>query len=375
MALIPAELRAPAAPIVGVQGDVAGAPLATLLRLVPGAVTIGVACARNAASSVRVGGVEAVAGSGFAVAAAATRLEQRGGRIFGVMCLGVAPAGRANNVIAFDKSAPASSLPKAPAGDFGETVLRNPLAVPATVVVEGYVDDVLIIDGVAEALQVSGSWQSPWPRNFRLERSLPVGGALTLGVRNRTPDGIPVNSWVLRGTATFLPTPPLDWRPAVAALSWARAGLPWWGQIEASARAGQWVRRAGWSDATRRIRYEAGAGTTPAVAVTQAGTRVTPADFGAAEFLATDWLLVASGEPAAVDVTDAFITGSSGSVFFAVVGSGGSGNGGGSGGEEPPVGDPTEPPLPTSGQGFLYLKNGVATLVPARDIAGEDWEP
>lgn len=162
------------------------------------------------------------------------------------------------------------------------------------------------------------------------------------------------------------------WPQAVEALAWLDGGYPWFGGAEASARAGTWVRRAAWESETRQIRYERGAGTTRAVAVTDAGTRVTTADFTEAEFLADDWIIMGGGEPAAVDITDLVFSGS-GAIPFAVV-------------REPgavtiptptPTPTPTQPQFPTTGEGFPYVRDGqVVRLVPARDLQTElPWRP
>jgi hypothetical protein len=125
-----------------------------------------------------------------------------------------------------------------------------------------------------------------------------------------------------------------NWQTAPAALAWASAGLPWWGLVEAAARAGTWVRRLAWTDASRAIRFESGAGSSRAVAVQAASglagaERVTTADFGVAEFLAQDWQMLGQvSEPVMVDVTDFAFSGPSGSVLF-TVGSRGSVDGGG----------------------------------------------
>jgi hypothetical protein len=155
---------------------------------------------------------------------------------------------------------------------------------------------------------------------------------------------------------------------AIAGLRWILGGMPWFGGAWESALAGQWVRRAAWQDLARAVRYVAGGGTTRAVAVRETGERVTTADFGAEEFLATDWeLLDGTAEPAEIDVTDWVFSGSGG-VPFAVVAS-------------PATPDPTQPlppttGLPQTGEGFVYMRNGTPTLVRGRKLNDESiWRP
>jgi hypothetical protein len=157
----------------------------------------------------------------------------------------------------------------------------------------------------------------------------------------------------------------------VGRLGWLTMGLPWWRGAEASARAGRWVRRQAWTSETRRIRFEAGAGTTRAVAVTEAGARVSTSDFSSAEFLADDWEIL--GDPAAVDITDVIFSGT-GAIPFAVVR--------GAAGEEttPPttsLPEPISPLFPETGEGFPYVIEGrVARLIPARDLQTQmPWRP
>jgi len=173
---------------------------------------------------------------------------------------------------------------------------------------------------------------------------------------------------VIASPGYFIPAVPL-WQTAPPRLEWASAGLPWWGVIEAAAKAGQWVKRLGWA-AGRQVRYEAGAGTTRAVAVIADGSRVTTADFGLDEWGGEDWQIVSDAEPPAIDVTDWTFTGParSGSVLFKV---------GESGGGTPPVlpPGPETPVLPRSGSGFVYMRDGEAILVPAKDCDGREWTP
>ena len=84
-----------------------------------------------------------------------------------------------------------------------------------------------------------------------------------------------------------------------------------WKGVYPSAKAGAWVRRLGWSDATQKMRFEPGRGTAPAVfVITGSGIATRPvqaADFTVAEWLATDWVLV-DGPPPKDDLTEAVVT-------------------------------------------------------------------
>jgi hypothetical protein len=171
-------------------------------------------------------------------------------------------------------------------------------------------------------------------------------------------------------------------RGAIAVLRWLTGMNTWFGGAWESALSGQWVRRAAWQDLARAVRYAAGLGTTRAVAVRETGERVSTADFGAEEFLATDWeLLDGTQEPSEIDVTDWVFSGSGG-VPFAVVRStsGGGGDppvsinppGGGGGGG----GGGTLPGVPSTGEGFVYMRDGQARLVGAELLStGATWRP
>ena len=164
------------------------------------------------------------------------------------------------------------------------------------------------------------------------------------------------------------------WQAAVASLRWRLGGMPWWAAAEVSARAGSPVARLAWSDPARTVRFVAGAGTTRAVAVDQGGAVLTASTFGAAEYLADDWYLAggAIAEPPAVDLTSLVF---SGGTTFAVVRSTQT--------ALPDSTNPTNPadpattnPIPQTGSGFVYSRNGVITLVPARDYETEQlWTP
>lgn len=78
-----------------------------------------------------------------------------------------------------------------------------------------------------------------------------------------------------------------------------------WPEVRPAAKRGQWVRRMAWPT-SRRLTYRAGAGTTRAVGMIEdnTGLRVAQAaDFGRAEFVGFDWVIVptSSTPPPPVD--------------------------------------------------------------------------
>lgn len=156
--------------------------------------------------------------------------------------------------------------------------------------------------------------------------------------------------------------------------------VPWWPAGEAYAQAGIWMRRRSWSDPSRRMRFEAGAGTTAAVAVAISSIDTIHdaqgnTDFTADEFLGDDWEAYAIGEPPAVDVTDFRIDALSSRAegfFFAVD-------------ELPVVVPPVVPPVPpvvppdgvvvappASGDYVWMGRNGVGQWVLVREFACAD---
>jgi len=164
-------------------------------------------------------------------------------------------------------------------------------------------------------------------------------------------------------------------------------GLPWWGPIEMSVRAGLAVRRSGWlaaGQASRSVVGSAGAGTARAVAVTQTGSVVTPSDFGASDFTATDWQMatgvmsdtIASGRPVMMDVTDwMFVGGTMAWVSgYSLVSGGGSTTGPGTTPTDPTTGTPITGDPGSSG--FLFRKSdGTTILVPGADCSGTTYAP
>jgi len=116
----------------------------------------------------------------------------------------------------------------------------------------------------------------------------------------------------------------------------------WWPLGEALAMAGTWMRRRSWADTSKRVRFVAGAGTTPAVFVVIDASRssavpVLSTDFGAGEFLATDWETWAVVDAPPIDVSDfrfePRVSPGEG-FFFAVDAAGPGGDGGGDDGDE-----------------------------------------
>jgi hypothetical protein len=97
---------------------------------------------------------------------------------------------------------------------------------------------------------------------------------------------------------------------------------------------------------------------------------VTAPDFGSAEFLGEDWVIISGNEPPAIDLTDSVFSGPAGAQLFAVFPSIDTL------GEAPgSVLEVQTPVLAATGSGFVYMKNGVTTLVPATDVMGGTWEP
>ena len=350
--LIPAELRSP---VGGISGS-GGMTLQEIVASNPSALTIGIAAAQAAPSVVAIGGVRTAAPSYAPCAVAATRLEMRAGRIFGVLCAGSGPVWTPPQLVWTAK------LP-------GKWTWKNPF--PTTMLARVWgnpkYDESYSFKGFT-FLRHSLVWN--WGAISDIY-SVEPGATMVLA------SAWPVGTGITFSSPIDFPDPPIalpDWRPAVANLSWANSGLPWWGAAETAAKSGIWVRRDSWTDTSRQIRYEAGAGTTRAVAMQRtagqiSGAVVTDADFGVAEFLGDDWVVLSGTEPPAIDVSDLLLSGTAGASLFAVLSSG----------QEPTPPDPSNPPggvqLPASGQGFVYLKNGVATLVAAKDVSGDTWEP
>ena len=322
----------------------------------PNALTLGVAAISQAASLLKLGAFRAASAAYAACAIAVTRLENRGSRIYGVPCVGVGSVATPPKTWWIISAAA------------GTTILwTNPFSKTVTVRVwanSGYGGGASVVLTGFTFLSKSSVPYDPNPGNLNGNYSMAPGATI------KSTGGI---YGVFGGVELISADEALDWKPAVYSLEWVTAGVSWWGGADLSARAGIWVRRSSWTDADRKIRFEAGAGTSRAVAVQIVGgssvaERVTKADFGKEEFLADDWQIDSSAEPAKIDVTDLSFSGAG--IYFSV-------------GPAGPV-DPNPPVVPTpdpvvnlpiDGKGFLYLKNGAATLVPARDVTGADWQP
>lgn len=367
--LIPANLRTPVRKVPG------GPSLKSLLAANPRALTLGIASARAVASVVECSGARIAASANGSCAVGATRLSLRDGRIFGVLCSGLGaveqptwvPPGQAVASYRYLETSAVLGPVVGSQGErsYGTQTFANPFDEPAVVEMN------CVANSFNWRTSLAGG---PWFKVGVFYFDLAPGQAFTVeGIRGtgsaQTLDVTDVYITVRGGSSDgyFLPPVP-DWRTAPPRLSWSVSGLPWWGVIEAAARAGLWVRRASWAGA-RRVRYEAGAGTTRAVAVNADGQRVTTGDFGVAEFDGEDWEIITETEPPAVDLTDAVFSGPAGSVFFVVPGA-----------EVPvPPTTPQPPPIgpvfPERGSGFVYMRDGETILVPAKDCDGREWTP
>lgn len=237
--------------------------------------------------------------------------------------------------------------------------ITNRLSTAASLRTTGTADDYVTING----RRASGFQSVNFQHVDDTIPSVPSGESLIVELHNPSGGFGGVN---LTFTFTSLsPTLPDDPR-AIAIMNAERAiplldaaavaiygnTVPWWPVGETMARSGQWMRRRSWSDADRRIRFEAGAGTAAEVAVLRDSVNAVPIplrseDFGAAEFLSQDWEAYAVPDPhALIDVTDFQFQSSLGGgagFFFAVVPAGdlleGGGGGGGSVPAPPAVGD------------------------------------
>ncbi len=329
-----------------------------------GRITVGLAYAGLVAGFVSVGGISVAALPLASAAVAVTRLERRGSRVWGVLCRGTGPVG---------------SPPPEPQGSrtdrvaltggtfatitVGSGQVRNPFGFAAQAVFSGSVRGILNVTnaaGVSVGRTPTEAFQEVQAlRNLSFTVTAAAGETFGWSYQ-----GAAGQTFTVRWEPPVQPAQIVDWRPAVSALVWAQSGLPWWGPIASGAQAGRWVRRSVW-ESGRQVRFEAGGGTTRAVAVVESGERVTTVDFGAAEFLAEDWefadgLLQAPGP---VDVTDLVFSGSSGAVAFAIEGS--------DIGADPSAGEPGTGVLPTapaSGDFVLVSKSGQQAWEAVRDI-------
>lgn len=237
--------------------------------------------------------------------------------------------------------------------------VTNGLSTTASMSTTGTADDYALIDGRRAAGVQTGNFQVV--NDFI--PSVRPGGSIIVELHNPTGGFAGVNlTFTFTALSPTLPDDPraIAFENAVRAIPLLDAAavaiygntVPWWPVGETMARSGQWMRRRSWSDADRRIRFEAGAGTAAEVAVLRDSVNAVPIplrseDFGAAEFLSQDWEAYAVPDPhALIDVTDfqfqSSIGGGAG-FFFAVVPAGdlleGGGGGGGSVPAPPAVGD------------------------------------
>jgi len=377
MSLIPADLRAPFVPAVRFSG------VSQAVVEYPTARTYGIAAAALVPSIVGLGGLKAASLPDQACAVAVTRIERRGRRIWGALCAGTGPVGGdpESRVARFSHSAtlgfgPDQDPPTRPDGSifYGRKTFTNPWPTTARAVLQVY-------SGVDFSfLDISGRTSLRRQPFFSPSTKLPPctcyldlapGQSFSLIARGVLEPGVGNRFFVF---ATFSRDTAADWRPAVPRLAWSLSGLTWWGQVDAAARSGVWVRRAAWGDLTRKVRFEAGAGTTPAVAVQSLGGAsdvVTTADFTTAEWVAEDWVIQDSAEPRLMDVTDLRFAAPSWAAAFVVDGS-------------PiippppsatPVTPPPSAPLPAAGEGFVFMRGGQPILVPAKDCQGGIWSP
>lgn len=336
-----------------------GTPAQTVVRELPPFVTVGLAYAGGAAGTISVGGSALGVLANASGALAVTRLENRAGRIWGVLCNGSGPV-----------QTSVSSLVPLPIGSEYQSPFDTRVRVRFLVSGSGTLALFLTGNGKletgrrVEGQNVISFFQDPIT-GARQDLASLISSSTGVVVYDIFPGTIISRRGQTVGPPIVLdfglaPTWTPDWRPAVRALAWAQTGLPWWGPIDAGARAGLWVRRSVWASG-RKVRFEAGAGTERAVAVTESGARVTTGDFTAEDFLAGDWLFADTvGEPSPIDVTDWVFSGPSGSVAFAVVGS--------------EVVDPLEPPDPPSVRTYPAPPSAGDWVLMARN-GREEWVP
>ncbi len=265
---------------------------------------------------VRLAGSSAPVTAWGAAALAATRLERKNGRVVGNLARGIvtglpqpasAQPARTQST-RYDISLGAT--PSALAGVVRSGSITNPYSSPASVLITS--------SGLARYLTINGSRVSYSAGSFdrvEITRTLGVGESLNWALVS---DG----TWA-GGDVSFVvygPTTPAV--PAGNALAQTEANasaaipaldlvvtVPWFPYGESFARAGTWVRREYWTDLTRKVRFENGLGSAPAVLVETVGPDRRPiraGSFELAEFLGDDWRPF-SGETAdalLVDVTD-----------------------------------------------------------------------
>lgn len=379
--LIPQNFRIPAR-----QFSLAGPrTLRAMVAANPTARTLGLAAAQPGPSVIEAGGVRASAGAFASCAVAVTKLESRGGRIFGVPCSGTGPVAVPPPPVSQSHYAQTEIVDNlsSPQGMYGVKTFTNPGTGPASVTVSVTVSEVFDFadasgSGFRHDGQPTGFSPGVQIQSGTYYLTVAGGGSFTVRAFNRdqrVSDGTTFfGADFISVSAVFSSTgePVPDWTTAPPQLAWITGGLPWWGATDAAARAGVWVRRAAWADPLRQIRFEAGAGTTRAVAVQAvtgqvgAAPRVATDDFGAAEFLAEDWMILSTVDPAPIDCTDFVFDGPPGSVPFFVLGEGGTG----AVDPQPVEPPPAVSPLPDGDLGQMLYHNGAGWVPLANPGAG-----
>lgn len=362
--IIPAANRAPVSSATGFPtvGDFSIA--------YPQALTIGFATTSGTLRINRAGSpVVSVATPGNGASAIGiTDIERRGSRVWGRMCSGSVALPTVGGGGSSFRQAIALSGPQNYSGRYAG----------GNIVFDWPTRDARIFGEVDNYLRVSTREEFP---NFKVADG-PVGTA-SHKVDHKFTGTVREIFWQAINTGGFAggsitvtatraddgdtPAPSIDPLSAIAYLAYARSGLPWWGVIDAAARAGDPVRRAAWLAAaqpSRIVVYAAGAGTARAVGVSESGTVITPDLFSAAEFLATDWQLVTSTSAGPlIDLTD--YTFSGGGTGFIV----GAASTTDPGTTDPITGDP-------GSSGFLFRKSdGTTILVPGADCSGTTYAP
>ncbi len=378
-----------------------------LVASAPGAVSLGFTLGTAAALGFsRFGGLTASCAAWGSAATAAVKLEVREGRVWALLAKGVAenlpqplgqrviPGTPAQIIPGIERKfrsilVPLGSQRNAPTGQIRGGSVQNPFADQANLRIHGGVDDYVTINGRRVGTATGGV--SMVDERMVVEAGAAVRYALfnpTGGFAGGdlafefTVPGAP--STVVPGTPSqTLPAEnPLDVaeRNASAAIPYLETGLgageafAWFPTGEAFAMAGNWMRRASWADAARRMRFERGAGSADSVAVALDTARTVPSaqlatDFGLAEFLGEDWTFYAPPtEDVFIDVTnfrfEALLGGGAG-FFFAVEH--------GPDDPPPPPDDPPppppEPPLPATGDFVRMVRNGVELWAPVAPFA------
>lgn len=334
-------------------------------------VTVGFALGSGSEPALtRLGGISVFCLPWGACAVAAARLVPNEGRLLAVIAKGAVNGLRQPGPSEQSINVRLEGGPNSPRGTVSSGVVTNPFDEAATVVVTGAVDDYVTLNG-RRVGQTSGNLTT-----VNETMSAAARGTIAWTLQNPS-GGFAGGDLTFRfsaGGRDVVPISVLNAEQAIPALDTEIVLLygsttAWWPLGEALAMAGTWMRRRSWADINKRIRFVAGAGTTPAVLVVIDASRTTAepvlsSDFGAGEFLATDWETWAVGDAPAVDVSDFRFeeraTPGEG-FFFAVDGTADPGGGGG-------PGDPPAPP--TTGIDEVRMRrNGVEQWVPVQPFS------